>query len=134
MQYTINMTTYLGANTHDQIVEIYRDLQDIEHTMDQMEGMDTNGKQRTIANVVEAIAESVNNKCEKQPQKHYNRYMKPYWNETLKMLNREKKNARNHWKAGGMTDASKEHNIYKNSKKAFEVAIKCAKRKYETQK
>ena len=50
------------------------------------------------------------------------------------MLNSEKKKTWNHCKAeGGTADASKEHKIYKNSKKAFEVALKSANRKYETQ-
>ena len=121
----------------DQIKEMYTDPleRDIHHIEKVIEAVEVSNMEECINTIEEAfdlLIKAINRHCDNLPQKRYNKHLKPYWNDTLKTLNKEKKVAWNNWKAeGGAKNGDEIHNRYKECKHQFEKELKLAKRKYE---
>lgn len=107
-------------------------LEHIDTMMDAIGQVKTEETETMIDSVVEELCKIVQQHCNKLPQKRYNKHLKPYWCDSLKELNRGKKDTWRQWKVSkGMENEDDNYMKYKDAKKSFAKAVKKAKKEYD---
>ena len=113
---------------------IKQDLKEIDILLDGIGITKNDSTELMIDNATEKLCSTIQEHCNKLPQKRFTEYLKPYWNSCIKQLNKNKKGAWEQWKAsGGIHDNNELHRKYKEAKKVFTRSLHAAKREYELQ-
>ena len=67
------------------------------------------------------------------PKNRKNISLKPYWNDTLNSLKKNKQQQYNQWKSNGKSRNSHSHYLYKEARKLFRRELRLSKYKFETE-